>query len=123
MPDKIQVNEDLGIIEVESFGKVSKDDIAQSIANIREIFVEKNITRILVDTRKQETMPSTMDIFGLFSVFPREFKFALLVEQSQTTKESLSFAESVGVNRGVCMKIFDEKESALHWLIKGVSTL
>jgi hypothetical protein len=116
MPDKIQVNEDLGIIEVESFGNVSRDDISQSIAKVRELFVEKGLSKILVDTRKQDEVPDTMDIFELFSTFPRELRIALLVEQSQSTKDDLDLAETVGVNRGVHVRILDEKESALQWL-------
>jgi hypothetical protein len=116
MPDKIQVDEDRGIIEVESFGEVSKADIAQSISNVRQILIEKGINKILVDARKQETMPSTMGIFNLFSTFPREFRLALLAAQSQETEEDLSFAETVGMNRGVRLRIFYEKAQALRWL-------
>jgi len=116
MPDKIRVNENLGIIEVKSLGEVSKDDIEQSIAKVREIYNERNIKKILVDTRRQETMPDTLDIFDLFSTFPREFKLALLIVESQATAEDISFGETVGVNRGVLVKIFYDEEQALQWL-------
>ena len=116
VPDKIQVNEDLGIIEVESFGKVSFDDISQSIANVRQIHVEKKLSKILVDTRKQEVMPDTMGIFDLFSTFPNEFTLALLVERSQATERDISFAETVGANRGVRVRMFYEIEPARQWL-------
>ena len=39
-----------------------------------------------------------------------------MIQQSQMTVEDISFAETVGVNRGVKIKIFHEKEQALQWL-------
>jgi ethanolamine utilization protein EutP (predicted NTPase) len=117
MPDRIEVNEDVGIIKVESYGVVSKEDIANSITKIRQILNEKGINKILVDTTKQETMPSTYGIFDLFSTFPREFRLALLTQQSQATAEDISFVETVGVNHGVQVKIFHEEEQALQWMV------
>jgi hypothetical protein len=119
MPDEIRVNEDRGIIEVHSYGMVSKEDIAESITKVRQILNVKQISKILVDTTKQETMPSTIDTFELFSTFSLEFKLALLIEQSQMTAEDITFAETVGVNRGVRVKIFHEKKQALQWLDSG----
>ena len=116
MPDKIRVNEELGIIEVQSYGMVSKEDIAESITQVRHIFDTKGLNKVLVDTTRQETMPSTVGIYDLFSTFPRKFKLAMLIEESQATKKDISFAETVGSNRAVQVKIFHEKEQALHWL-------
>jgi hypothetical protein len=116
MPDKIFVNEDLDIIEVESFGEVTADEIARSIAKVREIYSEKGVSKILVDTCKQESLPTTIDIFDLFSTFPREFKLAILVKQSQITEEDLDFIETIAVNRAIRMKIFSERDVALEWL-------
>ncbi len=116
MPDRIQVDEDRGIIEVESYGVVSKEDIAESITKVRQLLNEKGINRILVDTTGQETMPDTIGIFDLFSTFPREFRLALLVQKSQATAEDIRFLETVGVNRGILVQIFHEGEKALQWL-------
>ena len=119
MPDNIRVNEERGIIEVQSYGIVSKEDIVDSMIQARRIFDTKGFNRILVDTTKQEKMPTITDIFDLFSTFPREFRLAMLIQESQVTAEDISFTETVGVNRGVRVKIFHEKEQAMHWLDKG----
>ena len=116
MPDKIHLNEDKQIIEVESYDEVSKEDIAHSISLIREVFIEKQFSKILVDTRRQTTMPDTMGIFELFSDFPREYRLAIIIKPGQPTEEALIFAENVGRNRGVSMKLFEDKESAMKWL-------
>ena len=41
MPDIIRVNPELGIIELESFGVVSKEDIAESFIKLRQIIEEQ----------------------------------------------------------------------------------
>ena len=116
MPDAIRVNEDRGVIEVQSYGMVSEEDIAGSITQVRHLFHSKGMSKILVDTTQQKTMPSTIGIYELFSTFPPELRLALLTQKSQATAEDLLFAETVGMNRGVRVKIFHEKEAALQWL-------
>lgn len=64
-------------------------------------------------------MPGTISIFDLFSTFPRDFRLALLVDVSQVTKKDISFVETIGMNRGVMVRIYYEKEQALQWLEKG----
>jgi len=116
MADKIQVDEDCGIIEVESHGNISKADIAQSIANVQNILTEKGINKILVDTSKQKQMPSISEILDLFSNFPRDFKLALFVVKSQDTEKYVSFAKTVGASQGNRVKIFYDKGQARQWL-------
>ena len=116
MPDKVFFNEDIGVIEVESYGVVTKNDIQESIRTILQIAQDKGINWLLVDTTRQETMPSTTGIYDIFSTFPRSLKLALLVQPSQTTAEDIRFVETVGVNRGFSMQIFHSREEALKWL-------
>jgi hypothetical protein len=116
MPDKVHVNREQKLIQVQSYGVVTRDDIAESIASIREIFDSEGINKVLVDTTGQEKMPNTIDTFELFAAFPRAFRLALLIQQSQVTERDIAFAETVGFNRGVQVKIFHDKEPALRWL-------
>ena len=116
MPDKVQVNKDQKFILVQSYGVVTREDIAESIASVREIFDNEGINKVLVDTTGQEKMPNTIDTYELFAEFPRAFRLALLIQQSQVTARDIAFVETVGFNRGVQMKIFHDKEQALRWL-------
>jgi hypothetical protein len=119
MPEKIQVNEDLGIVELESSGKVTKQEMVESISQLREIFDKQGIYKVLVDATRQDKMPSTFDIYELFSTYPREIRLAVLIQLSQATADDITFGETVGVNRGVRMKTFCEKKQALKWLDNG----
>lgn len=116
MHDGIEVDEDRGIIKVDSYGKSSYEDIAKAISEAQQVFADRGFYKILADTTKQNSMPSTTSIFQLFSNFPREFRTAMVLDKNQKTKKDLSFAEDVGVNRGVIMKIFYDRELALQWL-------
>ena len=116
MPDRIFVDEDIGIIVVESIGEISVDDINQSIAKIQEILNKKGISKVLVDASRQESLPSMIDSYDLFSTFPRDFMIAILVKEYQITEEELNFIETVAVNRAIRMQIFSERENALAWL-------
>ncbi len=64
-------------------------------------------------------MPSTIDTFELFATLVREFKLALFIQQSQMTAADIALAETVGVNRGVQVKLFHDNEQALQWLGNG----
>ena len=116
MPDKVELNKDLGIIEITSFGIVSSGDIMDSINKIMKIFKETGVHKVLVDTTTQEKMPGTVGIFKLFSSMPKEVVYVLLVKEHQLTEEDLIFAETVAVNRGVQIKIFYDREKAIDWL-------
>lgn len=119
MHDGIKVDEDRGIIEVRSYGKSSREDIARAISEAQQVLADRGFNKILVDTTGQDAMPSTIDIFDLFSKFPREFKTAMVLDRNQKTERDLSFAETVGMNRGVPVRIFYDGELALEWLDKG----
>jgi len=72
MPDNIKINKEIGVIEIQSYGKVTFEDIAGSIDKAKQIFEDEGINKILVDTTKIESTPSTIEIFKLFSSFPQE---------------------------------------------------
>lgn len=116
MPDKVELNRDLGIIEVTSYGVVTGSDISDSVDKIDAFYRETGIPKVMVDTTRQEKMPGTVGIFKLFSSMPLTITFVLLVKEKQLTEEDLLFAETVAVNRGVRMKIFYDKEKGLEWL-------
>ena len=116
MPEEITVIKELGIIEVFSYGKVTREDSESSMASLEKIINETNFTKVLADTRKQESAPGTMDIFNFGELLPRSIKIAILATGEQSTAQDVKFAENVAYNRGVNIKTFTSKEKALEWL-------
>lgn len=116
MPDRVQFNKALGIIEVESFGVVTKADIKDSIEQIQQLQEEHDVSLLLVDTTRQDTIPNPIEIFEIFSVYPRDIRTALLVVKSQATARDVDFVETVATNRGKPIKVFYSSQQALDWL-------
>jgi hypothetical protein len=116
MPDELCVDEATGIIKVRSYGVVSRDDVEASMNSTREIMEQKGIKKVIVDTLDQEAMPGITDIFALFSTLPGDLRAALLVRKNQATSDGQRFAETVSLNRGIQVRIFQSEEEALPWL-------
>ncbi len=116
MPDTVAFNPSLEIIEVQSFGVVTKADILDSIDRIQQLQEKHRTERLLVDTRRQESLPNPIEIFEIFSMYPREIKTALLVNKSQTTAKDVELVETVALNRGKRVRIFHDHGAEMEWL-------
>ncbi len=118
MPDEISIDKALGIVRINSYGLVSKSDIAESIAKVSRIFEVEGISKIIVDTTRQDSAPSTTSIYDLFSTFPSHLMAAILVHASQPTVEDQRFIELVSMNRGKLIRLFTSEKEAMAWLGK-----
>ena len=116
MPEELRVDKDRRVVEVRSYGVVSREDMAASIASVQDIADAEGITNVLVDATAQESMPSTLDIFDLFSNHPGGVAVAV-VGTKQPTAGDLEFAETVAVNRGIRIKVFPSPADAEKWLL------
>ncbi len=116
MPEKIILNEQRGIIEVSSYGIVTKQDIMNTVDAALKITRGKGINKVLVDTREQTAMPDSSEVVDIFSDFPDDFKVAMLVSEEQPTAKGVAFLETVAVNRFFNYRIFSSEEQALAWL-------
>lgn len=116
MPDELTINHSAGIIEIRSYGAVSKEDIGSSMSEIQRVRENDGLDRVLVDATEQDSMPRTFDIFDLFSTFPRNIRCAIIVVKKQHNFPDLRFAETVSVNNNVDLRLFETRESAIDWL-------
>ena len=116
MPDKISVNEKLKFATILSHGKVTKADIEESMNTVTKLFHDGRINRVLVDTTKQESVPSVISFYELSKKFPSRLKIALLATEEQTSFADLKFFETTSLNKGKYLNIFHSIEDAKHWL-------
>lgn len=116
MPEKIAVINEFRIVEIHSWGEVTKEGIAGAITRAQELFREEHIGKVLVDATRQTTLPSITELHQIFSLLPPNFRVALLIEESQGTASDNRFIETVCLNRGVFIKIFHERQQATCWL-------
>jgi hypothetical protein len=116
MPDEVRVKENDGIIEVVSCGVLTRQDMEGTKTKLQQIRADKKINRILIDTTRVESVPSTSDIFEALVTQPPGFRIAILVAASNAIIQDVAFAETVGVNRGKSIKVFLDAREARRWL-------
>ena len=116
MPENVTYNEELGIIEVNSYGTVSLKDISSSINLVQDISNETGIKKILVDALEIESMPSITNIFNLARAFPRNVKIAVLCSKEQTAFKDILFTEKAALYQGISIQLFTSQTDALQWL-------
>jgi hypothetical protein len=118
MPEKVTIREDLQVIQIDSWGDVSMEDLKASFEEVLKISQERGLARVLVDATKQTSLPSTMPIFQFASDLAREApELRFGVVRSPTLKEKTGFFETVVRNRGAQVNFFETAEDALAWLM------
>jgi len=115
-----QVNylDDLDIVMVETCGKYILGQEKETLQKALEVAQANNCWKLLFDHRKATVEVRTMDGYNRPSVyadmgFDRFTKLATLVTE---VDEGLKFYETVCVNRGWAMHVFDNFDAALVWL-------
>ena len=116
MPDEICVNERDNIIEVVFSGVLTRQDMESTKTMIQQILDEKAINTILIDTTGLETAPSIVDIYEIITSLPVGFKIAILIAPSSPIIDEVTFAETVGCNRGTAISVFLDQNEARRWL-------
>ncbi len=116
MPYELKVNKDSGIIELISFGSVSREQVIESMEKVNRLSEETGIKRLFVDSREVDAMPNTIDQFELTSKFPRFLKMAILIPEESELTATYKFGETVGVNRGIPIRVFVSESEAIEWL-------
>ena len=119
MPETVTLDEDLGIVRVESYGDVTAEDLRATLASALRIHQERGLTRGFVDATKVTSYPSAFFIhdFGLQAAESlMGIKVAIAAPRVQL-KDS-RFFETVVRNRGANLRLFDSPDAALEWLTK-----
>ena len=117
MPEEVSILEDLGIIQVDSYGEVTEADLLASMEEILEIQKARGLTRVFVDASRETSLPRSLPLHQFGSALSKDammLKFAVLVNES--VREDLHFLETVTKNRGMQVRMFDSRQKAFAWL-------
>ena len=102
---------------------LDRDTVQQLTREYVKIINETGIKRILNDVRG---VPNAMDIIDGYEFaytdtkvinLPGDIRAAILTNPGDDTH---SFHETVALNAGYMVKVFDEIEAAVAWLLKGL---
>ena len=93
-------------------------------SEVHAMFVEmvrqKNTpARALIELQVDQCLNflDTMQVMSQLPVlgFPADYRLALVITDEKM-RASAQFAETVAVNRGIAVRVFDERDAALRWL-------
>jgi hypothetical protein len=96
-----------------------------SAAEVRAMFTEmaqhvkQTAPRALIELQVEQCLDflDTMQVMSALPGlgFPAGYRLALVITDEKM-RASAQFAETVGVNRGIAVRVFDERDAALRWL-------
>lgn len=117
MPEEVSILEDLGIIQVDSFGVVTEGDLLASMEEVLAIHKQRGLSRVFVDASHETSLPNTFPLHKFADVLSKNataLRFAVLV--SDAVREDLRFLETSTRNRGMQVRMFDSRDEAIAWL-------
>lgn len=122
MPVKINLSENNNYIELIYNGSIVNDDLLYSLNKGLELMNESGINLFLADCREMTAAHSILDIFTKVQMYldkgiSKDIKEAVILPESSETADKIKFYETACLNRGFRVKVFNEKDEALNWLL------
>jgi hypothetical protein len=124
---KLEVCPDSGFLRVGAVGEFSLGEARRTFLEMLEAVALHKVSKVLFDGRGVAGEPATIERFyysefaaqavaefadrGMLS---RATKFGYVLEEPMLDPER--FGETVAVNRGMCLKVFDNLQDARGWL-------
>ena len=119
MPETVILDEDLGIVRIESYGDITAEDLRASLASALRIHQERGLTRGFVNATKVTSYPPTFAIHDFGSQAAKSLRgIKVAIATPPGILNDSGFFETVVRNRGVNLRVFDSPDAALAWLTK-----
>jgi hypothetical protein len=123
MPYTIHYLQDEGIVLITNNGELTYEDFVKQAQETLEIGRINKCRLFLADCTSMISRVGTMEIFDTPAVYnnleaPRTNKVALIISEDKDTNEDIGFYETVCVNRGWPVRVFNDKKAAMKWLRK-----
>ena len=116
-----------GLLLVGASGEFSLEDAKQAFLEVLEAVAQHKAEKILLDGRNVKGKPKDMERFYYGEFAARETRrivvehkiiprFAYVIHEP--LRDPARLGETVAVNRGMLLKVFDTPEDAIEWLNK-----
>jgi hypothetical protein len=121
VPVEVRFLDESGVVEMVFMGATTAQAVDGAVAEAGAAGAEHLTNRYLVDVREQAAGGKAFDILALGEflaslppgLIERE---AILMPVDQAAAEEFEFFETVCRNRGLDVRLFDERDVALAWL-------
>ena len=124
MPYSIKHNPLPDFIELMLRGATTGTDLREATTKCISLGKQIGSTRFLVDATGASLAASMIDIYNLPADqyekedFDRQNRVAVILPVSAEARKAAEFYETVCRNRGWCVQVFLERQSAIHWLVR-----
>ncbi len=119
MPEEVTIREELQVIQVKSWGDITKEDFKNTLDAILRIREDQGLTKVFVDATRVTSYPSTISIFEFGSEAADPLRgIRLAIASPPGQRDEPVFFETVTCNRGARVRAFDSPDAALAWLSK-----
>lgn len=123
MPWQTKVHPESLVIETVYAGVLTTNELHKAVQNTLELASKHSSTKFLADCSALEGGHSILDLYELAHSFkPPELavhsmREAVILPATPEAAEKVHFWENVCANRGATVKVFSDRDSALHWLL------
>ena len=120
MPETVQLNQDLGLIEVTLTGQLTLAEMKKIRQRVIAFSDDQKVERILVDATGLEKLPAAGSLYEFGASFwkagfTKNARLGIVV--SDTTSRDFEFIETVAQNRAFMFRQFSSREAAVQWLL------
>ncbi len=123
MPWRAQLDAPRNLVEVAYSEDVSAADIRESALAVIGLMKQADTGLVLADiTTATRLELSTSEVVGLPELFrrlglDRPFREAMIAPLDSSVRDQAEFYETVCVNRGIPVRVFRDRDSAVQWLV------
>jgi hypothetical protein len=125
MPWHVNINNDFPIIETCYSGFLTRIELSDAIQQTLKIAKDKGINLLLSDC---STLKGGHDVFDLYELVNVIMKMdlhhtltlmeAIILPDYKESEELVKFWETTCSNRGITVRLFNDRQSALDWLLE-----
>ena len=121
MPYHQQHHSDLDVFETVYTGVVSADELQKAIDEGNDFHLKQGVENFLADLSELQSAPTILDVFDL----PRQYdnagvtrssRMAVVIPKSREMQSLAEFYETVCLNRGWNVRLFETRDEAVSWL-------
>lgn len=120
---KVEKNHELGFIETVFVGEVTREDVDESTSKALSLVGEAGPSLFLSDLTGARSWLSAFDIYEIPDQWEaeganRKNRLAVVVTQASVKPEDARFFQTISQNRGWTVAIFEDRQSAIVWLVE-----
>ena len=122
MPWNLQFHAVGQFVEITYTGAVDKSELEKSAQDTVKLCLEKSTLRILADCSEMTGGHSLADLYflsdWLISVKAYRLREAVVLPHAAAASEHAHFWQTTCANRGLTVRVFGDRETALEWLLQ-----